>query len=99
MKPVILAAPGNEAMAAALASGLGAELGHAIVRRFPDGESYVRIETAVRKREVVTVCTMDRPDDKFVALTFLAATARDLGATRVGLVCRPARRDQVRRRP
>jgi ribose-phosphate pyrophosphokinase len=87
MKPVILAAPGNEAMAAALAEGLGAELGHAIVRRFPDRESYVRIETLVGARDVILVCTMDRPDEKFLALSFLAATARDLGAARVGLVC------------
>ena len=87
MKPVILAMPGNEAMATAFAAGLGAELGDAIVRRFPDGESYVRIETSVRAREVLLVCTMDRPDEKFLPLAFLAATARDLSASRVGLVC------------
>ncbi len=85
--PVIFGLPGNEAMAKRLARRLKARLGRAAVRRFPDGESYVRIDTPVAGREVVVVCTLDRPDDKFLALAFFAATARDLGASRVGLVC------------
>lgn len=87
MKPVILAASGNEALAAKLAARLDFQLGAATLRRFPDGESYVRIESPVKERDVVVVCTLDRPDDKFLPLIFLAATARDLGAARVGLVC------------
>jgi ribose-phosphate pyrophosphokinase len=35
---------------------------------------------------VVLLCTLDRPDDKFLPLLFAAAAARDLGAKRVGLV-------------
>jgi ribose-phosphate pyrophosphokinase len=35
---------------------------------------------------VAVICTLDRPDDKFLPLAFAAATARDLGADRVGLV-------------
>jgi ribose-phosphate pyrophosphokinase len=34
---------------------------------------------------VVVVCTLDRPDSKFLPLALTAAMARDLGATRVGL--------------
>ena len=56
------------------------------LRRFPDGETYVRVETPVRGRDVAIVCTLDRPDDKILPLVFLAATARDLGATSVGLI-------------
>lgn len=87
MKTIVLALPGNEAAAAALAAGLKAKLGSASMRRFPDGESYVRIATAMKGCLAVLVCTMDRPDEKFLPLTFLAATARDLGAETVGLVC------------
>lgn len=86
MKPVIIAVPGNEALAGALAAGLKAKPGRATIRRFPDSESYVRIDTPVRGREVMLVCTMDRPDEKFLSLAFLAAAARDLGAASVGLV-------------
>ena len=37
-------------------------------------------------RSVLLVATLHRPDDKLLPLVFMAATARDLGAARVGLV-------------
>jgi len=84
--PIVFALPGNAPAAAALCSALAATAGAAVVRRFPDGESYVRLETEVRGRAVVLVCTLDRPDDKLVPLMLLAAAARDNGAASVGLV-------------
>jgi ribose-phosphate pyrophosphokinase len=39
---VVIAVPGNEDQAAQLATRLGAEVVSAEVRRFPDGELYVR---------------------------------------------------------
>jgi ribose-phosphate pyrophosphokinase len=86
MTPIVLPLPGNEVLGQSLAKQLGAEVGSVEVRRFPDGESYVRIETALANRDVVLVRTLDRPDIKFIPLSFAAATARDLGACRVGLV-------------
>jgi ribose-phosphate pyrophosphokinase len=64
----------------------GGEVGCARVREFPDGETYVRIETPVAGRDVWIVCTMHPVRDKFWSAHYLAATARDLGATRVGLI-------------
>lgn len=84
--PVILALPGNEPLANGLAARLGAELGALETRRFPDGESYVRLRCDVRGREVVLVCTLARPDEQFLRLVFTARTARTLGASRVVLV-------------
>ena len=86
MKSVILALPGNEQLAAGLAAKLQAEVGRMTVRRFPDGESYVRIETPVDGRNVVLACGLHNPDSKIPALLFAASTARELGAARVGLV-------------
>lgn len=86
MKAVILGLPGNERLAAELAGKLQAEAGRMTVRRFPDGESYVRIETPVEGRPVVLACTLHDPDPKLAALVFAASTARELGATQVGLV-------------
>jgi ribose-phosphate pyrophosphokinase len=83
---IVLALPGNEALARALAGRLGAEAGELELRRFPDGETYVRLPGSVAGRAVVLACTLDRPDDKTVPLLLVAATARDLGAARVGLV-------------
>jgi ribose-phosphate pyrophosphokinase len=85
-KTLILALPGNDRLAAGLAAALGAEQGEMTVRRFPDGESYVRIETPVAGREVVLACTLNDPDRKLPALLFAADTTRELGAKRVGLV-------------
>lgn len=86
MKPMIFSLPGNEGLADGLAVRLGWERGKAILRRFPDGKSYARIESSVEGRAVILCCTLDRPDEKGLPLLFLAATAKDLGAARVGLV-------------
>lgn len=86
MKPVLIAMPGNDAATAGLAQRLDADAGSATVRRFPDGESYVRVATALGGRDAIIVCTLDRPDDKLVPLLLLASAARDSGARSVGLV-------------
>jgi len=86
MKPVVVPMPGNERLADSLAAALGGERGSAIVRRFPDGESQVRVESALDGRHAIIVCTLDRPDDKLVPLLLLAAAARDSGAASIGLV-------------
>jgi ribose-phosphate pyrophosphokinase len=101
MTPVLLPLPGNEEAAATLAVALQAERGAIEVRRFPDGDSYIRIDAAVAGRAVVLVCTLDRPDEKFIELWLTAATARDIGATQVGLVCPylPYMRQDARFRP
>lgn len=83
---LLLPLPGNERLAVALARRLEAEAGRLTVRHFPDGETYVRVDTPVAEREVAIVCTLHRPDDKVLPLLFLAATARELGAPHVGLV-------------
>jgi len=86
MKPLIFSLPGNETLAASLARELDAEPGSVEIRRFPDGESYVRILSQVSGRECLLVATLDRPDDKILPLSFLATTARELGAARVTLI-------------
>jgi ribose-phosphate pyrophosphokinase len=85
MRPLLLAMPGNEAMAAAVATALAADLCPVAVRHFPDGESCVRIHGAVAGRQVGILCTLDRPDQKLVPLFLLAGAARENGAQRVGL--------------
>jgi ribose-phosphate pyrophosphokinase len=84
--PLVVALPGNEGLGARLAKGLGGQIADAEFRHFPDGESYVRFATPVRDRSVILACTLDRPDEKFLSLSFAAATARELGASRIGLV-------------
>lgn len=86
MMPLLLALPGNEALVTRLSPALGAEIATLELRRFPDEETYLRILSPVTGRTAVIVCTLDRPDAKFVPLAFAATTLRELGAKQVGLV-------------
>jgi len=86
MKPLLFSLPGNDAFATMLAAALGGERGELEHRRFPDGESYVRLHTPVAGRAVAFVCSLNAPDEKTLALLFAAGAARELGAARVGLV-------------
>lgn len=66
--------------------GQGFKKGHLVRRTFPDGESYLRYETPLKGCEIIIIDTLNHPDDKIVPLIFAADTAKDLGATKVGLI-------------
>jgi ribose-phosphate pyrophosphokinase len=61
MTDLLIPLPGNEAMAQALSQPLGMELGHVELHKFPDGETYIRLLSDVDGRQIVVVCTLDRP--------------------------------------
>lgn len=86
MKPLFFPLPGNEDLTSRLSFQVVGDLGALETRRFPDGETYVRLLADVDGRSVVLVCTLDRPDEKTLRLLFAAQAARDLGAARIGLV-------------
>jgi len=73
-------------LGAPLAIALGAELGHLAQRRFPDGESYLRVDDAVAGRDCIILIDLAHPDPQFLPLVFLAETLREFGARQVGLV-------------
>jgi ribose-phosphate pyrophosphokinase len=82
----ILALPGAARFAVRLAHAMHVQASAVGYHDFPDGESYVRIESEVASHDVVIVGSLDHPNDKLLPLVFLADAARDLGARRVGLV-------------
>ncbi len=86
MTAVVYALPGNEPLAVCLATCPGATLGELTVRRFPDGEWYLRVDTPPQAGAVVLVCSLDQPNDKLIALYLLAKSLREMGARRVVLV-------------
>jgi ribose-phosphate pyrophosphokinase len=83
---LILPLPGNETFAARLAEAGGWKIGSIESRRFPDGESYVRILSDIDSGSVDLVCTLAHPDDSFLRLAFSADAARSLGAREVTLI-------------
>lgn len=82
----LYAMPGNEAFADQLAHHTGMPRSELQVHRFPDGESLVRVTPPAAGEDVMIVCTLDGPDAKVVPLMMAAATLRELGARRLGLV-------------
>ncbi len=86
MEPIFFALPDSQAFAERLAKMLDIRRGEVRVRRFPDGESWVRVLENCQGREAVVVANLNRPDLKMSQLLFTAETLRDLGASRIGLV-------------
>ncbi|MCK5885383.1 MAG: ribose-phosphate diphosphokinase [Alcanivorax sp.] len=69
-----------------LCDQLNLEPGSLEVRRFPDGESYLRVLTSVKGANCVILADLTHPDTKYLALLFLFETLRELGARSIGLV-------------
>lgn len=82
----MLALPGNELTANHIARQIHASMGLLELRHFPDGETYVKVNTDVKGKDVIIVCTLARPDNHFLPLYFTAKTVKDLGARNIILV-------------
>ena len=86
MQRLTLAIPGNEDFARRLSQTYGSDVGRIETRRFPDGESYVRLHGETAGQVVDLICTLTHPDPQFLLLVFAADAARELGAREVNLV-------------
>ena len=86
MSAVVLALPGNDHLATRTAALLGLDVRAVDVHRFPDGEARIRLPGSVAGKPVILTAGLDHADEKILPLLFTAATARELGATSVGLV-------------
>src|SRR3546814_3372144 len=61
MTMMLFPMPGNERMTNAIAERVGCSVGKLALRRFPDGESYIRLHSAVAGCDAAVVCTLARP--------------------------------------
>jgi ribose-phosphate pyrophosphokinase len=82
----LYAMPGNDTFAELLSLHTGYRRQQLLLHHFPDGETLLQMAAPVAGGDAVIVCTLDRPDPKLLPLMMAAATARELGAARVGLV-------------
>ena len=55
-------------------------------RLFPDGESYLKIDSTVTDTPCILLADLSRPNAKYLPLIFLLDTLRELGAKSIGLV-------------
>lgn len=78
--------PGNQDLAEDLASLTASQAGSIETRRFPDGETYVRVHGEPEGRDTYLVCTLADPDRHFLPMMFAARTIRASGARSVSLI-------------
>ena len=86
---VIVAGPGKASIdiAGGMANMMDARIVKAASKRFPDGETYVRIPEELKGEEVVVVHTMASPQDRSIMeLAMLVDAAKGLGSSRVIVV-------------
>lgn len=78
--------PGNQDLVDEVAELTASEAGDIESRRFPDGESYVRIHGEAKDRETFLICTLADPDRQVLPLLFAARAIRALGAKSITLI-------------
>ncbi len=83
---IIFSFPGFENITNHIASDLQITRGKMEIRNFPDGETYVRLNSPVEGQQVIITCGLDNPDHKIMGLMFFAQVAREMGAKSIGLV-------------
>jgi len=78
---LILGGSASQPLAEKVAKELGQEAGRLEIKRFPDGEKYLRIHDDVKDHDVVAIQSLYRtPDENIFELLLLIDTLRDLGA-------------------
>ena len=86
MKTIVFALPGNESLAESITAGINGEKGNFEIRQFPDGETYVRVLSDVKEKNIFIVCTLHQPDSKLLPLLFLCNLLRELNVKSICLV-------------
>ncbi|MCD6047847.1 MAG: ribose-phosphate pyrophosphokinae [Gammaproteobacteria bacterium] len=86
MTPLVFSLYTAESFATNFQTHFDAEWGKILIRQFPDQETYIRLDSNVNQREVIFVASLNQPNEKLLPLLFAANTARQLGASSVGLI-------------
>ena len=80
----IIPGPSSTELGRKIAEILGVETVSVAHKKFPDGESYIRLEEEVKGEEIVIVQSTGPPQDtNLIQLFILADAAKDLGAKRI----------------
>jgi len=99
---MLLSGSANRALSEEIAQNLGIPLGEATIRRFADGEIFVRIDENVRGRDLFIIQPTVPPADNIMELLLLVDAARRASAARITAVVpyygygRQDRKDQPR---
>ncbi len=86
MQPIIFNFPKYQNLANSISTKLQYKQGKLEMRHYPEGESYVRLLSDVKNQEVILICGLEDANQNAMAIMFFAAVAKELGASRVGLI-------------
>lgn len=86
MKPILFSLFDNQMLANQLNDHDDYEMGDLTLRQFPDDETYIKINSIVKNRNVILITSLDHPNIKLLPLFFVCDTLRDLGAKEIGLI-------------
>jgi ribose-phosphate pyrophosphokinase len=100
--PMLLAGTANRPLAEQIARELDYPLGEVTIKKFADGEIFVRIDENVRGRDLFIIQSTTPPGDNIIELLLLVDAARRASAARIHAVvpyfgyARQDRKDQPR---
>lgn len=83
---ILFAFPGYQAFTQKISKEISITKGEVTIRCFPDGESYLQLQTDIRDKRIGVVCGLDHADQKALPLLFFATVAKEMGAKQVGLI-------------
>lgn len=88
MKPMLISLDKHADLCKAVAKQMDAEIGQIEIRNFPDQETYFRLDSNVKGKDVVIVNSLDQPNDKIIPLILANKTIKMQGARTISL-CAP----------
>ena len=86
MKRVLMPFPADAVLAGTINQSLQARIAPVAWRHFPDGESLVTLDDSLAGADVAILASLRNADAMALPLRFAARTAREFGASSVGLI-------------
>src|SRR5437764_12968453 len=81
---IVIGGSASTDLAGKVAKQLGQEPGRIEIKRFPDGEKYIRIHEEVKGQDVALIQSLYRTPDEYVfEYLLMADTLRDMGAASI----------------
>lgn len=78
---------GIENIATSFSTALDADIANYEIRNFPDGETYLRIISDCKNRDIIILADIHQPNSKILPLIFLCETLKEMGCKSTILVC------------
>ena len=83
---MIIGGSASQDLAAHVAKELDEELGYVEIKKFPDGEKYLRVDGIIKDEVTIIQSTGFPQDENLMELIFLISTVKELGAKKVRVV-------------